>query len=512
MDTSDYTKVSEGKATVLYPKGAKVFYNPIQRFNRDISILAIRAWTELYATKSLKRKRNSDDPDNKPFLIILEALAASGLRSIRYAREIPLVKTIIANDLSTNAVQSITRNTEYNIVESIVQATHDDANVTMHQNKTRPVHIVDLDPYGSAVPFLDAAFQCIDDGGLMLVTCTDLGVLAGNGYPEKCFSHYGGTTVRNDATHESALRLLLNQVANTGARYGKAIEPLLSLSIDYYIRCFIRVRHSPQTVKENIGKSSVVYNCTGCQTTHIQPLGRVIEYESGQKRRSNKNKGTKYPGPKNPKSEELKEKPKRTLLKFGYAKGPIVSPFCEFCDNPHHISGPLWTGRLHSKPFINKMLDMLPEMDAETYQTKERIKGMLILAQQELADVPFYVNPANMASKVRCPVPPLNTFVSALLNSGYEASLTHAQPGCVKTTAPPDFLWDVLRAWAAEHKEGSKPLKDSPGSHIILKPQTHQVSFEPHVGANSIEKLRKSRIVRFQQNPEAEWGPMAKPQ
>lgn len=61
---------------------------------------------------------------------------------------------------------------------------------------------MDLDPYGTAAPFIDAALGCIADGGewtalasrlrdssrmsgLLCVTCTDLAVLAGSQYPEK---------------------------------------------------------------------------------------------------------------------------------------------------------------------------------------------------------------------------------------------------------------------------------------------------------------------------------------
>jgi tRNA G26 N,N-dimethylase Trm1 len=44
-------------------------------------------------------------------LSILEALSATGLRSIRYAKEIPKSKKIIANDFSKRAVEAI----EYNI-------------------------------------------------------------------------------------------------------------------------------------------------------------------------------------------------------------------------------------------------------------------------------------------------------------------------------------------------------------------------------------------------------------
>lgn len=51
------------------------------------------------------------------------------------------------------------------------------------------VDVVDLDPYGSASPFIDSAIGAIADGGLLCVTCTDLAVLAGSQYPEKSYVH-----------------------------------------------------------------------------------------------------------------------------------------------------------------------------------------------------------------------------------------------------------------------------------------------------------------------------------
>lgn len=73
-----------------------------------------------------------------------------------------------------------------------------------HRDEKNRVDVVDLDPYGTAAPFIDAAVQCIKDGGerrllrihflssslfhslgLLCVTCTDLSVLATTNYPEK---------------------------------------------------------------------------------------------------------------------------------------------------------------------------------------------------------------------------------------------------------------------------------------------------------------------------------------
>lgn len=85
----------------------------------------------------------------------------------------------------------------------------------------------------------------------------------------RSFTHYGGVCVNAEYSHEvvrlaftlsvslpslisvlsQALRLVLNSLATTAAKYGRYIEPQLSLSIDFYVRLFIRVKTGPKEVK-----------------------------------------------------------------------------------------------------------------------------------------------------------------------------------------------------------------------------------------------------------------------
>lgn len=45
----------------------------------------------------------------------------------------------------------------------------------MYQHRyKKKFHCVDIDPYGSPSPFVDAAVQCVADGGLLMVTATDM--------------------------------------------------------------------------------------------------------------------------------------------------------------------------------------------------------------------------------------------------------------------------------------------------------------------------------------------------
>lgn len=61
--------------------------------------------------------------------------------------------------------------------------------------------IIDIDPYGSAGPFLDGAVQAVCNGGLLLITCTDMAILCGNN-SESCFAKYGSVSLRIDSCHE----------------------------------------------------------------------------------------------------------------------------------------------------------------------------------------------------------------------------------------------------------------------------------------------------------------------
>lgn len=140
---TEQNNIKEGSAEILTQ--GHVFYNPVQEFNRDISISVIATYSKLFEDEikkeRIKRKNYrlkveenpalpvvaSEEDNNGGFLRILEALSASGLRSVRYAKEIPGVKEIIANDLSKQAVESIKLNAKHNNVESLVTPSHSDA-------------------------------------------------------------------------------------------------------------------------------------------------------------------------------------------------------------------------------------------------------------------------------------------------------------------------------------------------------------------------------------------------
>ena len=136
-----------------------------------------------------------------------------------------------------------------------------DACMLMYANRDpqNNFDVIDLDPYGSASPFIDAAVQSIADGGLLCVTCTDMPVLSGN-YPEVCYAKYGSFPVKAKYHHEVALRALLHAIDTSANRYRKHIVPWVSCAIDFYVRVFVRVFVSPAEVRRASLSLSVAFS------------------------------------------------------------------------------------------------------------------------------------------------------------------------------------------------------------------------------------------------------------
>lgn len=212
---------------------------------------------------------------------ILEALAASGLRSIRFAKEVPGLRAVVANDFSSKAVELMARNIQFNEVGHLVTSSLADARMLMYQQKAEkhPFDIIDLDPYGSPATFLDAAVQAVSEGGLLCVTCTDMAVMAGNS-GETCYSKYGAMSIKGKFCHEMALRIILHSLDQHANCYQRYIMPLLSVSADFYIRVFVRVFTGQATVKASASKQALVYNCVGCGTHRFQRLGKMTSHGS----------------------------------------------------------------------------------------------------------------------------------------------------------------------------------------------------------------------------------------
>lgn len=417
----------------------------------------------------------------QPSFRILDALSATGLRALRYAKEIPMATTVTANDLSPSATTFIMLNAQHNKLSEKINPTTGDAIEHMHRAAARAAggsmyyHVIDLDPYGTAAPFLDAAVRALVDGGLLCVTCTDAGVFASLGYLEKTYSQYGGLPLKGPHAHEGGLRLILHAIATSAARYGIAIEPLLSLSIDFYARVFVRIHHSPVEVKFLASKTMIVYSCdAGCGAWSVQHLAR-------------------------PRKKEAKNGD--AFYTFSPALAPSANTHCEHCGFKTHQAGPMWGGPLHNPHFIQRILDTLPTLDKAIYGTIPRIQGMLSVALNEtLADTPssssadtgtsseastrpipptqavtraqhpFFFLPSALARILHCVSPSDAALRGALMGLGYRTTRSHTKAGSICTDAPWSVIWEVMREWIRQMspiKEGV--LKKGTAGWAIMK-------------------------------------------
>mmetsp|Transcript_10200 Transcript_10200/g.13978 ORF Transcript_10200/g.13978 Transcript_10200/m.13978 type:complete len:177 (-) Transcript_10200:824-1354(-) len=171
------------------------------------------------------------------------------------------------------------KNFEHNDLDSSKYEIHTkDANFLMQTMKAENKYfdVIDLDPYGTAIPFLESTLANMTNGGLLCITFTDMAVLCAR-KPHVCFYKYGSAPLGKSYCHEMALRIVLYTINSMANKHQKQVEPLMSLTVDFYVRLFIRVKHSASQCHKSIAKYSHVYQCTGCESFHLQRMGQIIK-------------------------------------------------------------------------------------------------------------------------------------------------------------------------------------------------------------------------------------------
>lgn len=136
-------------------------------------------------------------------------MSATGLRALRYANELDpqKIREVIANDMDSKAVDCILNNANSNNVDlSKFKIYQQEASKLLYSNMGG-FEVIDLDPYGSAMPLIDSALLGVKNGGLLCVTFTDMTVLCGN-YPETTFYKYGSIPYKTPYCHEVILILI----------------------------------------------------------------------------------------------------------------------------------------------------------------------------------------------------------------------------------------------------------------------------------------------------------------
>ncbi len=229
LEGLDLSVVREGAVEVEVPASsavrrrgparadAPVFYNAAMELSRDLSVAVLNA-------VGTGRWR------------VLDGLAGSGIRGVRYAVEGPEGVDVTLNDRSPLAAALCQRNLERNGIAT-GRATHERLEVLLARER---FDMVDVDPFGSPSPFIPLAVRAVRRGGLLVVTATDTPALCGS-RPAPCLRRYGARPWRGDAMHEVALRILAGACVREAARTDRAAVPVLCIAEDHYVRVFCRV-------------------------------------------------------------------------------------------------------------------------------------------------------------------------------------------------------------------------------------------------------------------------------
>ncbi len=249
--------IAEGKARVAVPRYAgrdvssrmPVFYNPVMKSNRDITILLMAAAAKIYGIKKWR---------------IADPFAATGIRGIRMMLEVGRgkIETLVMNDYSAAAVALIKKNLRLNKIETgKVAVGNTEANKFLLNSKG--FNYIDIDPFGYPGIFLDAAVKKTGHNGILAVTATDTSALSGTA-ADAGRRKYLAVPLKNSFMHETGIRILIRLVQLIGAMHEKALLPVFSYYKEHYIRAFFICRTGAHRVDDILRKHKKILYCNGC--------------------------------------------------------------------------------------------------------------------------------------------------------------------------------------------------------------------------------------------------------
>ncbi|UCE29292.1 MAG: tRNA (guanine(10)-N(2))-dimethyltransferase [Candidatus Bathyarchaeota archaeon] len=360
------------------PSKAPVFYNPVMKSNRDLTILALQAYQS-----TLGRDISVGEP-----------LAGCGVRSVRIAVEVEGVLKVVMNDISSEAVKLARSNVERNKLGEHVSIMNEDANLFMSRYAAprKRFDFIDIDPFGSPAPYLDAAIRALRNGGLLALTATDMAPLCGV-HPKACVRKYGGRSLRTEYCHELAIRLLVGCLTMMAAKHGVGFKVLFSHGSDHYIRTYVLIQYGAKQSDMNIQMMGYVLHCFPCFHREV------------------------FRG--------------------------MFSPFerlCPECGSRMSVAGPLWLGKLFNEDFR-----LLMEKWLNRRKLKERwiLKLLSTLQSETEAPLTYYVID-RVCDRFNLSVPPLFDVISKLKNKGFQAVRTHFNSSGVRTDAPASVFTHIL--------------------------------------------------------------------
>jgi len=353
--------VREGGVEIAAPEqdegaGAEVFYNPEQELNRDITVAALRAYRER-------------EPRAETYL---DATAASGIRGVRGGAD---GWTVTCCDTDADAVALCRENLARNDLEG--EVLHRDANPLLHETY---FDVVDIDPFGTPIPFADAAFQ--GTRNLLCVTATDTAPLCGAHF-EPGVRRYSAVPRNTEYHAEMGVRVLLSALVRTGARYDVAPRPLLTHATKHYVRTYLELDRGARVANDAVARLGHIYHCEHC-------LWRDTE---------------------------------EGLL----ADAPSA---CPNCDHGIQTAGPVWLGATCEPAFVERVAERV----SDGFGTAGQSRDLLGTLAAEL-ETPTHYDQHRLCKRWGRPAAAMDAFLDRLRAAGYRVSRTHYGGTTFKTDA-----------------------------------------------------------------------------
>ncbi len=350
------------------PSSVEVFYNPAMRMNRDIAVAAIACFSK-----------------DEPGYTYLDALSASGIRGLRIANEVGLRTTM--SDWEETSYELIKKNVELNSLTNCT-AVKRNANVVMLDSS---FDIIDLDPFGSPAPFLDAA--CFSTKRLLCITATDTAPLCG-AHKKAGIRNYAAVPLKTEYYPEMGVRILMGAAARILAKYDKAMTPLLSYASAHYVRLFAAVKKGINHADECLKNMGFISHCFACGARE---------------------------------------------WKYGLAVH--MPDKCPVCGHDTSLAGPLWLGRLHDSGFCGQVLDEI---------VKREFRGVekVICACRDEIEIPLHYDYHRICKSLGITAMPTDELIMALREKGFQASRTHFSGISFKTDAGMEEIKGVVRELA----------------------------------------------------------------
>ncbi len=362
----------EGKAQFQV---GDAFFRPESRPARDLGVLAAAVYKQ--QTHRLR---------------VLETMAGSGIRSLRYSLEAE-ADFVWTNDGNGDITPLRQANLERNLSPERYRLTQKRAAQPLAQCCADEdfYDLVDIDAFGSGAPFFAAAVGATAMGGLIYLTATDSRTLAGRA-PESSLKTYGVYARIHPSCQEQGLRLLLGGLWEQASARGFGIRPIFSYfgGQTYRVMVQLRPRQAEMTPKSGpqagfqghppYGFLGYCHDCGEYQTLGWRKLSRAV---------------------------------------------------CEYHD-PHRpltLSGPMWLGPLHHVSFLQKM-----QAQAQSWNW-EAIASLLTVMEAEAELPPYHFPLGELGKWGKMDPPKRDRLIQALRQDGYVAGPTHLSAQAFKTNA-----------------------------------------------------------------------------